>query len=238
LRPFPPLIHPRYCSTFAPSADCSAARRGTLSGLPNPVDCRGRFRWAGCSAGVAPTSTHSWPTRSEVNGPETPPADLWGVGRRNPDTRTDGDTNVILSLFDFPENALLETGEALAADGMALAAAHGGRDADRFEVRFLTALLASSDGTATTDDATSEAELLGRRPRGGRYVGATTNRLAVERIIQPLRSADGTRVYRRSRRPARHATPISVWRLLDAAAAARRVAALRAALHATGELFD
>jgi hypothetical protein len=144
----------------------------------------------------------------------------------------------IVSLFDFTENALAATGQALAAEGMALAAAHGRDDADRFELRFLKALLASTNGTATTDDATSEAELIGRRPRGGRYVGATTNRLAVERIIEPLRSADGTRVYRRSIRPARHATPISVWKLIDAAAAARRIVALRAALFAAGALTD
>jgi hypothetical protein len=133
----------------------------------------------------------------------------------------------------IPADALTAAGQALATEGMSLAAAHGGYDADRFELRFLAALLASPDGTATTDDATSVAELLGKRPRGGRYVGATTNRLAIVRIIAPLRSADGCRVYVKSRRPARHATPISVWRLLDAAAAARRVAELRRQLSVT-----
>ena len=137
-------------------------------------------------------------------------------------------------LFAITADSLAAAGETLAAEGMALAAAHGGDDADRFELRFLAALLASPDGTATTDDAANLAELVGQRPRGGRYVGATTNRLATEGIIAPLRSADGTRVYRRSRRPARHATPISVWQLLDAATAARRIAALRAARHAAG----
>jgi len=137
------------------------------------------------------------------------------------------------SLFDLPADALTETGEALAAQGMALAAAHAGDHAGRFELRFLGALLASPDGTATTDDAATAGELLGRRPRNGKYAGAVVHRLALERIVEPVRGADGTRVYRRSRRPARHATPISVWRLLDAGAAARRVAVLRAALNPT-----
>ncbi len=130
---------------------------------------------------------------------------------------------------------LAAAGDAAKAAGIALAATRRPDLADRFEARLLAALLDSPDGTATSDDATDGIELIAHRRGGGKYVGATVSRLARQRVIAPVRAADGTRVYLPSIRPARHRTPVALWRLIDRPTAERRLAELRAALATAGD---
>lgn len=136
---------------------------------------------------------------------------------------------------DLSADYLAAAGDVAKAAGIALAATRRPGLAERFETRFLAALLDSPNDTATSDDAADDAELIAHRPAGGKYVGATVNRLARQRITAPVCAADGTRVYLPSIRPARHRTPVSLWRLIDRPAAERRLAELRAALAAADE---
>ncbi|MFO0809701.1 MAG: hypothetical protein U0746_13840 [Gemmataceae bacterium] len=106
----------------------------------------------------------------------------------------------------------------------------------RFEVRFLAALLDSPDGTATTDDATDDAELVGQRPRAG----ATSAQRLPPRPPGHYRARPHGRRHSRLRPVdlARHRTPVGVWWLIDRPAAERRLAVLRAALAAADALAE
>jgi hypothetical protein len=90
-------------------------------------------------------------------------------------------------------------------------------------IALIDVLLASPDGTATTD--ATVANLAAKHSDGGRWRGAITSGLARQRIIV----ADGVE---RSCRPARHAGYLTRWRLLDHSAAVARRSADAAALAA------
>lgn len=89
-------------------------------------------------------------------------------------------------------------------------------------LRLLDALLASDDGTATTDDAVDD--LSGKYSDGGQWRGNIPKRLLAAGVI----AFDG---WSASARPSRHGGPVKRWRLLDRDAAMRYRAELLATPH-------
>ena len=88
----------------------------------------------------------------------------------------------------------------------------------RGELALLDALLVSPDGTATTDDATSD--IGATYEDGGHWRGSVPRRLAADRIIEDAGAV-------RSCRPARHRGYVTRWRLRDRTAAESRRAEVR-----------
>lgn len=112
-------------------------------------------------------------------------------------------------------------GAALREQGIALATSSRNREwmVCRGTLAFLEALLASPDGTGTTDAATSD--LAAEYSDGGKWRGAIPKRLAADRLIE---KADVVL----SCRPARHRGYVTLWRLRDRSAAEARCVELRA----------
>lgn len=118
----------------------------------------------------------------------------------------------------------IDAGERLRDEGMNRAA---GRHPDRVTMgraAMLRAMLASSDGTATIDDATPADEIATGYADGGHWRGNVTRSLAADGLTEP------TGDYRRTIRPAGHRRPVAVWRLVDRTAAALHLSRLSAAL--------
>lgn len=114
-------------------------------------------------------------------------------------------------------NSLI-AGRAARDAGMDQAAARKERQIRQGALSFLDALLASPDGTATTDDATDRLD--GAYEDGGRWRGSITRRLAGKRLIRRIG-------FITSKRASRHAGPVGVWQIQDAAAVERERDELR-----------
>jgi hypothetical protein len=119
---------------------------------------------------------------------------------------------------------------------MALAAAGRRREIVRDTLRFIVAILAAPDGTATLDDA---ADLASAFADGGRWRGSIPTALARRGLIECAG-------HRQSDRAARHRGLVTVWRAIDRAGLAWLAGEIRAELGlpapanpaaAQGELF-
>jgi len=125
-----------------------------------------------------------------------------------------------LDLFDHDgrqahaADLALKRGEKHKSDGMQAAATAPKNNAPdkvrQGRIRFLEALLRSDDGIATVEDG--DDDLNDELADGGKWRGSIPSPLARAGIIK-------RRSYRKSRRPSRHATPVSVWQLIDRDAA-------------------
>ena len=113
-------------------------------------------------------------------------------------------------------------GHAAKDEGMTRAALSKAQRIESHRRALLDTLLASPDRTATIDDATPDDELGAEYADGGKWRGTVTRSLASDGYIERVGFAD-------SRRASRHAGPVGVWRLIDAAAARRYLAMHRAA---------
>lgn len=111
-----------------------------------------------------------------------------------------------------PKKEERSLGEVRARRGIKRGAFQHEPEIRRDMLRFLDALLVSSTGTATLDDATDD--LHGKFGDGGRWRGAIPKRLRALGIIV----AD---VVTRSSRIARNAGYLSIWKLVDRATATR-----------------
>ncbi|MEX1230750.1 MAG: hypothetical protein WEB58_10945 [Planctomycetaceae bacterium] len=90
------------------------------------------------------------------------------------------------------------------------------------EAAFLRALLASPDGTATTDDV---GDIAGKYADGGKWRGSIPKRLATMGIIEAVGAV-------KSVRPARHRGLVTRWKLCDRDKAEARLAWLERILSA------
>lgn len=88
----------------------------------------------------------------------------------------------------------------------------------------LDALLQSPDGTATIDDATPPKEFAAGYRDGGFWRGQITRSLAEAGYIERIG-------WRLSSRPTRHRSPVSIWRLVDRAAATTHRSHLKAVIN-------
>jgi hypothetical protein len=91
------------------------------------------------------------------------------------------------------------------------------------EQRFIRALLASPDRTATLTDATPPEYLDRPFPDGGRWRGAVPKRLAGRGIVGQVLDANGRPAALRSSRKSRHRGILAVWKLIDPDAGLRRL---------------
>lgn len=112
--------------------------------------------------------------------------------------------------------------------GMALAAARRPDRVTLGRVRLLQALLASPDGTATIDDASTADELSSGFADGGRWRGTVTRSLVADGFAVIVHTT-------RSVRPSRHRGYVSVLKLVDRVAAENYVATMIAAFAAFNE---
>lgn len=107
--------------------------------------------------------------------------------------------------------------------GIVLAEQNRERLVCRGTLALVEALLASPDGTATTDAATSDIDAT--YADGGRWRGGIPKRLAADRFIERAGVVS-------SCRPARHAGYTTVWRIRDRRGLEARRDSLRARLAA------
>jgi hypothetical protein len=121
--------------------------------------------------------------------------------------------------------SLRTDGDARRDVGMAFAAARRPDRVTLGRLRMVQALLASPDGKATIDDATSGEELTAGFADGGKWRGTVTRSL----VADGYASIVGTT---RSVRPARHRGYVAVLSLSDRTAAAEYVRTITAAFAA------
>ncbi len=125
--------------------------------------------------------------------------------------------------------ALQQQGKRRRDAGMAAAADAKDLRIRAGKVAMLDALLRSSDGTATIDDATPPDDLREAFADGGCWRGSVTRSLAKDGLIEKVAAGPSVR-------PSRHAGLRHVWRLTDRQAAivhrSRLMAAVQAALPA------
>ncbi len=105
-----------------------------------------------------------------------------------------------------PEIKLRDRGEAAKLLGMTLAANARHDRVSTGKIALLRALLASADGTATIDDATTDlAESFGD---GGKWRGTVCRTLAMAQLIERVG-------VEKSERPSRHRGYVTRWQLVD-----------------------
>jgi hypothetical protein len=124
--------------------------------------------------------------------------------------------------------SLCKDGETRRDVGMAFAAARRPDRVTLGRVRLLRALLASPDGTATIDDATTADELSSGFADGGKWRGSVPRSLVRDGfavIVQLTRSV----------RPSRHRGYVAVLKLVDRVAAENYVQEMIAAFAAFNE---
>jgi hypothetical protein len=125
---------------------------------------------------------------------------------------------MIQKRFDFfIFDALKQQAEAMKQQGMELGARRNAATIAAGQAAFLQALLSSTCGYCSIDDAT--ADLAEPFRDGGKWRGTVVRELAVAGIIEPI----GTTV---SLRPSRHKGLLHCWRVKDRDKAKRRLARL------------
>ena len=107
-------------------------------------------------------------------------------------------------------DAMRAKAEAAKQHGMALAADKRAEAVAAGQVALLRALMASDDGTATIDDATADLSLA--FDGGGKWRGSIPSGLARKKIIKRVG-------IRKSDRPSRHRSFVSVWWIANQAKA-------------------
>ncbi len=123
-------------------------------------------------------------------------------------TPSNRETNPDPQPWPIDSKAQRAEGERRRDAGMTLAADRKSLRVKAGKIAFLDALLRSTDGTATLDDATPPDDLQQKFSDGGKWRGSVPLSLSKAGIIEKAGEAI-------SNRPSRHAGTLRLWRLVD-----------------------